>query len=106
MSSCQFGGQTPLNIASELAKAGVKILGTTPETIDLAEDRDRFGKMMEKLGIPSPNPAWRAPWMRPWQLQTASDIRSWSGHPMCLGGRGMEVVHDEDMLRRICPRGR
>ena len=48
----QFGGQTPLNIAHELAEAGVKIIGTIPETIDLAEDRDRFRKMMEKLGIP------------------------------------------------------
>ena len=50
----QFGGQTPLNIAAELARAGVKIIGTSPETIDLAEDRDRFRKMMKKLGIPMP----------------------------------------------------
>ena len=50
----QFGGQTPLNIAADLAKAGVKIIGTSPETIDLAEDRDRFRKMMDKLGIPMP----------------------------------------------------
>ncbi len=49
----QFGGQTPLNIANELAEAGVKILGTTPETIDLAEDRDRFRKIMTKLGDPA-----------------------------------------------------
>ena len=50
----QFGGQTPLNIAAELSRAGVKIIGTSPETIDLAEDRDRFRKVMEKLGIPMP----------------------------------------------------
>ena len=50
----QFGGQTPLNIAGELAKAGVRILGTSPDTIDLAEDRDRFRHIMEKLGIPMP----------------------------------------------------
>ena len=50
----QFGGQTPLNIANELAEAGVKILGTSPDTIDLAEDRDRFRQMMRKLGIPQP----------------------------------------------------
>ena len=50
----QFGGQTPLNIARELAEAGVKILGTSPESIDLAEDRDRFRQMMRKLGIPQP----------------------------------------------------
>ena len=48
----QFGGQTPLNIAAELAEAGVNILGTSPDTIDLAEDRDRFRSMMDKLGIP------------------------------------------------------
>ena len=48
----QFGGQTPLNIADELSRAGVKILGTSPDTIDLAEDRDRFRKMMNELGIP------------------------------------------------------
>jgi carbamoylphosphate synthase large subunit len=50
----QFGGQTPLNIARELAEAGVRILGTSPTSIDLAEDRDRFRQMMEKLGIPQP----------------------------------------------------
>jgi carbamoyl-phosphate synthase large subunit len=50
----QFGGQTPLNIARELAEAGVKILGTSPEAIDLAEDRDRFRRIMRRLGIPQP----------------------------------------------------
>ena len=50
----QFGGQTPLNIAKELADAGVKIIGTSPDTIDLAEDRDRFRKTMRELGIPQP----------------------------------------------------
>jgi carbamoyl-phosphate synthase large subunit len=54
----QFGGQTPLNIANELAEAGVKIIGTSPESIDLAEDRDRFRKMMAKLGIPEPEFMW------------------------------------------------
>ena len=53
----QFGGQTPLNIAAELKKCGVPILGTTPETIDLAEDRDLFRAMMERLGIPMPEAA-------------------------------------------------
>ena len=56
----QFGGQTPLNIARELAEAGVRILGTSPETIDLAEDRDRFRQIMQRLGIPSPSRAWPA----------------------------------------------
>jgi carbamoyl-phosphate synthase large subunit len=96
---CQFGGQTPLNIANELAKAGVKILGTTPVTIDLAEDRDRFGKMMVKLGIPMPESGMAS------TLDEAIAIANRIGYPLMvrpsyvLGGRGMEVVHDEDMLR-------
>ena len=95
----QFGGQTPLNIASELAKAGVKILGTTPETIDLAEDRDRFRKMMEKLRIPMPKSGMAS------NLDEALKIAKKIGYPLMvrpsyvLGGRGMEVVHDEEMLR-------
>jgi len=61
----QFGGQTPLNIANELAKAGVKIIGTSPETIDLAEDRDRFRAMMKKLGYTKcPNPVWQVTLMK------------------------------------------
>ena len=71
----QFGGQTPLNIAAELEKTGVKILGTSPETIDLAEDRDRFRHIMHKLGIPSLNRVWPAIWMRLRKLLTRLDIR-------------------------------
>jgi len=96
----QFGGQTPLNIANELAEAGVKILGTSPETIDLAEDRDRFRKIMETLGIPEPESGMAS------TIQEALDIAQQIGYPLMvrpsyvLGGRGMEVVHDEDMLKR------
>jgi len=96
---CQFGGQTPLNIAGELEKAGVKILGTTPFTIDLAEDRDRFGSMMIKLGIPMPESGMAS------TLEEALAVAGRIGYPLMvrpsyvLGGRGMEVVHDEDMLR-------
>ncbi|MCX7816067.1 MAG: carbamoyl-phosphate synthase large subunit [Syntrophales bacterium] len=96
---CQFGGQTPLNIANDLAKAGVKILGTSPETIDLAEDRDRFRKMMQKLGIPMP-PSGIAS-----NLEEAIRVANSIGYPLMvrpsyvLGGRGMEVVHDEEMLK-------
>jgi len=95
----QFGGQTPLNIAQELAAAGVKILGTSPDTIDLAEDRDRFRKMMDKLGIPMP-PSGMASTVEE-ALAVAAEI----GYPLMvrpsfvLGGRGMEVVYDEKMLR-------
>ena len=94
----QFGGQTPLNIAQELAAAGVKIIGTSPDMIDLAEDRDRFRQMMEKLGIPMPESGMAS------TLDEALAIAARIGYPLMvrpsyvLGGRGMEVVHDEQML--------
>ncbi len=96
----QFGGQTPLNIARELEEAGVKIIGTTPETIDLAEDRDRFRAMMKKLKIPMPESGMAS------SLEGALKIAKRIGYPLMvrpsyvLGGRGMEVVHDEEMLRQ------
>ena len=94
----QFGGQTPLNIAGELARAGVKIIGTSPETIDLAEDRDRFRNMMRELGIPQPESGMAS------TLEQALEIAGRIGYPLMvrpsyvLGGRGMEVVHDQEML--------
>ncbi|MBN2847417.1 MAG: carbamoyl-phosphate synthase large subunit [Coriobacteriia bacterium] len=97
---CQFGGQTPLNIARALEEAGVPIVGTSPETIDLAEDRDRFREIMERLGIPMPESAMVS------TLDEALDAAATIGYPLMvrpsyvLGGRGMEVVHDEEMLRR------
>ncbi len=96
---CQFGGQTPLNIARQLEEAGVPIVGTSPETIDLAEDRDRFREIMERLGIPMPESGMAS------TLEEALWIARRIGYPLMvrpsyvLGGRGMEVVHDEDMLR-------
>jgi carbamoyl-phosphate synthase large subunit len=96
----QFGGQTPLNIAAELEAAGVRILGTSPETIDLAEDRDRFRKHMAKLNIPYPRSGMAS------SLDEALAIAGDIGYPLIvrpsyvLGGRAMEVVHDEDMLRQ------
>ncbi len=95
----QFGGQTPLNIARELAEAGVNILGTSPDAIDLAEDRDRFRKRMEALGIPMPESGMAA------TLEEALEVAKRIGYPLMvrpsyvLGGRGMEVVYDEEMLR-------
>lgn len=94
----QFGGQTPLNIANELKEAGVKILGTSPETIDLAEDRDRFRKIMRKLGIPQSESGMAV------TLEKALEIAGRIGYPLMvrpsyvLGGRAMEVVYDEEML--------
>jgi carbamoyl-phosphate synthase large subunit len=94
----QFGGQTPLNIANELAEAGVKVLGTSPETIDLAEDRDRFRKLMRKLGIPQPKSGMAS------NLEEALEIAKQIGYPLMvrpsyvLGGRAMEIILDEEML--------
>ena len=96
---CQFGGQTPLNIAGELEAAGVKIIGTSPEAIDLAEDRDRFRQKMEKLGIPQPESGMAS------TLAEAMKVAARIGYPLMvrpsfvLGGRAMEIVHDEDMLK-------
>jgi carbamoyl-phosphate synthase large subunit len=78
----QFGGQTPLNLAAELKKYGVTILGTTPETIDLAEDRDQFREMMEKLNIPMPESGMAVILNRRWRLQRESVTRLWYGPPM------------------------
>ncbi len=95
----QFGGQTPLNIAAELAAAGVPILGTSPDMIDLAEDRDRFRQMMQRLEIPMPESGMAV------DIDAALEIAARIGYPLMvrpsyvLGGRGMEVVYDEEMLR-------
>ena len=94
----QFGGQTPLNIAAELEAEGVKILGTSPQTIDLAEDRERFGEVMRRLNIPMP-PAGTAS-----TLEEAIEVAAEIGYPLIvrpsyvLGGRGMEIIHEEQML--------
>ncbi|MDD6278400.1 MAG: carbamoyl-phosphate synthase large subunit [Oscillospiraceae bacterium] len=95
----QFGGQTPLNLAGDLKKYGVNILGTTPETIDLAEDRDHFRAMMDKLGIPMPESGMAV------NVDEALEIANRIGYPVMvrpsyvLGGRGMEIVHDDDMMK-------
>ncbi len=94
----QFGGQTPLNICKALEKAGVKILGTSTDAIDLAEDRDRFRIVMQKLGIPQPESGMAH------NLEEAIAIAERIGYPLMvrpsyvLGGRGMEVVHDAEDL--------
>ena len=94
----QFGGQTPLNLAADLKKNGVNILGTSPETIDLAEDRDHFRAMMEKLGIPMPESGMAV------TTEDALAIAERIGYPVMvrpsyvLGGRGMEVVYDSESL--------
>jgi len=95
----QFGGQTPLNIAAELEKRGAHILGTSPAVIDMAEDRDLFNAMMQKLNIPMPESGMAV------NVDEALEIAHRIGYPMMvrpsyvLGGRGMEVVYDDNMLR-------
>jgi carbamoyl-phosphate synthase large subunit len=94
----QFGGQTPLNIAAELAAAGVKIVGTSPESIDLAEDRERFAAVMRKLDIPQPQHGMAS------SVEQAIEVAATIGYPLMvrpsyvLGGRAMEAVYDEEML--------
>ncbi len=94
----QFGGQTPLNLAADLEKAGVKILGTSPKVIDLAEDRDHFRAMMDRLGIPMPESGMAV------TVDDALEIAEKIGYPVMvrpsyvLGGRGMEVVHDPETM--------
>ncbi len=94
----QFGGQTPLNLAADLERNGVKILGTSPSVIDLAEDRDQFRAMMEKLDIPMPESGMAV------NVEEAIEIAHKIGYPVMvrpsyvLGGRGMEVVYDDESM--------
>ncbi len=94
----QFGGQTPLNLAADLKRNGVNILGTSPEVIDLAEDRDLFRNMMDKLGIPMPESGMAV------SVDEAKAIANKIGYPVMvrpsyvLGGRGMEVVYDDESM--------
>ncbi len=94
----QFGGQTPLNISQELSETGVRILGTSPDSIDMASDRGRFSKVMKKYGIPMPEAGTAI------NMKEALQVAKRVGYPLIvrpsyvLGGRGMEIVYDEEML--------
>src|SRR5690349_6255866 len=96
----QFGGQTPLNLAMRLHQAGVKIIGTSPDSIDLAEDRKRFGSLLKDLGIPQPENGMAA------SVEEAYEVAARIGYPVLvrpsyvLGGRAMAIVYDEDQLER------
>ena len=95
----QFGGQTPLNLAAKLKEEGVNILGTTPEVIGLAEDRDQFRMVMDKLGIPMAESGMAS------TVEEAIALAHQIGYPVMvrpsfvLGGRGMEVVHDDEQMQ-------
>lgn len=97
----QFGGQTPLNLAVPLKKAGVKIIGTSPESIDMAEDRESFQKMLKKLGLKQPANDTA------FTLEEALKIAANIGYPVVvrpsyvLGGRAMRIVHNEEGLREF-----
>ncbi|HEY7954131.1 MAG TPA: carbamoyl-phosphate synthase large subunit, partial [Polyangia bacterium] len=94
----QFGGQTPLRLAVGLAQAGIKLLGTSADAIDRAEDRQRFGEVIDKLGLKAP------PWGTARTIEEALAVANRIGLPLMvrpsyvLGGRAMEVVHDLDEL--------
>lgn len=94
----QFGGQTPLNLAIPLLKAGVPIIGTSPESIDLAEDRKRFGKLLAELDIPQPANGTAM------SVEEAREVAAGIGYPVLvrpsyvLGGRAMQIVYDEASL--------
>lgn len=95
----QFGGQTPLKLADALEKAGIPILGTSPDMIDLAEDRDRFQKLLHKLNLTQPKNGIA------WSVEQARTVASELGFPLVvrpsyvLGGRAMQIIHDEGMLQ-------
>jgi len=94
----QFGGQTPLNLAMRLHEAGVPIIGTSPDSIDLAEDRKRFGALLDELGIPQPENGTAV------SIEGARLIADRIGYPVLvrpsyvLGGRAMAIVYDEESL--------
>jgi carbamoyl-phosphate synthase large subunit len=96
----QFGGQTPLNLAMRLQRAGVKVIGTSPDSIDLAEDRKRFGSLLKELGIPQPDNGMAA------SVEEASEVASRIGYPVLvrpsyvLGGRAMAIVYDQETLEK------
>jgi carbamoyl-phosphate synthase large subunit len=95
----QFGGQTPLKLADALERAGIPILGTAPDAIDLAEDRDRFQKLLMKLGLTQPRNGIA------WSVEQARTVAGELGFPLVvrpsyvLGGRAMQIIHDENMLQ-------
>jgi carbamoyl-phosphate synthase large subunit len=94
----QFGGQTPLNLAMRLHEAGVPIIGTSPDSIDLAEDRKRFGALLNEIGIPQPENGTAT------SIDGAREIAARIGYPVLvrpsyvLGGRAMAIVYDEETL--------
>ncbi|HZN05659.1 MAG TPA: carbamoyl-phosphate synthase large subunit [Pyrinomonadaceae bacterium] len=96
----QFGGQTPLNLAMRLHHAGVRVIGTSPDSIDLAEDRKRFGSLLKDLGIPQPDNGMAA------SVEEAAEVAGRIGYPVLvrpsyvLGGRAMAIVYDQDALEQ------
>jgi len=100
----QFGGQTPLKLAIDLEQTGAKIIGTSPDSIDLAEDRERFGKLIHQLKIRQPNHGLA------FSVEQALDVAERIGYPVLLrpsyvlGGRAMEIVYDKNALKNYMTR--
>ena len=96
----QFGGQTPLNLAMRLQRSGVRVIGTSPDSIDLAEDRKRFGSLLKELGIPQPDSGMAA------SVEEAREVAALIGYPVLvrpsyvLGGRAMAIVYDQETLEK------
>ncbi len=102
----QFGGQTPLNLSLPLKRAGVPIIGTSPESIDLAEDRKRFGKLIDGVGDSAACRArWRPAWKRLLRVRIAWVIRCWCGRSYVLGGRAMVIAYDDEAIVRVHEHG-
>lgn len=97
----QFGGQTPLNLAVPLLKAGINLLGTSADSIDIAEDRKRFKRMLDKLGLLQPVNGTA------WTFEQAKEAANRIGYPVLvrpsyvLGGRAMEIAYDEQVLEKF-----
>ena len=101
----QFGGQTPLNLAMRLHEAGVPIIGTSPDSIDLAEDRKRFGALLTSLVSRNRKTARPCRLKKREQLPRASAIRYWSDRSYVLGGRAMAIVYDDQSTGPIHAHG-
>ena len=97
----QFGGQTPLNLTRPLSEAGVKIMGTSPDSVDLAEDRERFNEFLDGIGVRYPKHAFAT------TLEQAHKVADDLGYPVLvrpsyvLGGRAMAIVYDSQELSRF-----
>lgn len=100
----QYGGQTPLKLARALEANGVPIIGTSPESIDVAEDRERFQKLLNKLGLRQPPIAPPAPRPKPWRMPPRSAIRWWCVPATCWAAAPWKSSMSSRTSSAICAR--